>query len=142
MNSRSELNECINVDDDIIKVRGIKIKERVAGSSKRPKNALEKLTKKRRTRKTELQHSSSVDSICVPTTKVVPTPLSEFSQELVAVNNLSMEFPVSMVNLLQAQSPLEGEFGLFSSQFTSAGAKSYNVEVDPPFSIDKSHQAS
>ncbi|KAL6289829.1 hypothetical protein ACE6H2_007339 [Prunus campanulata] len=142
INSRSELNECINVDDDIIKVRGIKVKERVAVSSKRPKNALEKLTKKRRTRKTELHHSSSVDSICVPTTKVVPTPLSEFSQELVAVNNLSMEFPVSMVNLLQAQSPFEEEFALFSSQFTSVGAKSYNVEVDPPFSIDKSHQAS
>ncbi|CAB4268223.1 unnamed protein product [Prunus armeniaca] len=62
--------------------------------------------------------------------------------ELVAVNNLNMEFPVSMVNLLQAQSPLEGEFGLFSSQFTSTGAKSSSVEVDPPFSIDKSHQAS
>ncbi|XP_020426620.1 protein FAR1-RELATED SEQUENCE 5 [Prunus persica] len=142
INSRSELNECINVDDDIIKVRGIKIKERVVGSSKRPKNALEKLTKKRRTRKTELQNSSSVDSICVPTTKAVPAPPSEISQELVAVNNLNMEFPVSMVNLLHAQSPLEGEFGLFSSQFTGTRAKSSSVEVDPPFSIDKSHQAS
>ncbi|XP_008240644.1 PREDICTED: protein FAR1-RELATED SEQUENCE 5-like [Prunus mume] len=142
INSRSELNECINIDDDIIKVRGIKIKERVVGSSKRPKNALEKLAKKRRTRKTELPNSSSVDSICVPTTKAAPAPLSEFSQELVDVNNLNMEFPVSMVNLLQAQSPLEGEFGLFSSQFTSIGTKSSSVEVDPPFSIDKSHQAS
>ncbi|BBN69248.1 hypothetical protein Prudu_843S001100 [Prunus dulcis] len=91
INSRSELNECINVDDDIIKVRGIKIKERVVGSSKRPKNALEKLTKKRRTRKTELQNSSSVDSMCVPTTKAVPAAPSEISQ---------------------AQSPLEGEFGI------------------------------
>ncbi|XP_020409148.1 protein FAR1-RELATED SEQUENCE 5 [Prunus persica] len=104
--------------DEVDAFRGIKIKERVVGSSKRPKNALEKLTKKRRTRKTELQNSSSVDSICVPTTKAVPAPPSEISQELVAINNLNMEFPVSMVNLLQAQSPLEGDFGLFSSQFT------------------------
>ncbi|BBN70320.1 Far-red impaired responsive family protein [Prunus dulcis] len=107
INSRSELNECINVDDDIIKVRGIKIKERVVGSSKRPKNALEKLTKKRRTRKTELQNSSSVDSICVPTTKAVPAPPSEISQ---------------------AQSPLEGEFGLFSSQFTGFPSHHYEPQ--------------
>ncbi|PQM41556.1 protein FAR1-RELATED SEQUENCE 5 [Prunus yedoensis var. nudiflora] len=68
-----------------------------------------------------MQHSTYVDSICVPTTKVVPTPLSRFSQ---------------------AQSSLDGEFGLFSSQFTSAEARSYNVGVDPPFLVDKSHQAS
>ena len=65
-----------------LKLRGIKIKERVVGSSKRPKSALEKLTKKRRTQKIELQYSSGVDSICVPTTKVVPRPLLEFSQVL------------------------------------------------------------
>ncbi|BBG96012.1 hypothetical protein Prudu_004690 [Prunus dulcis] len=107
INSRSELNECINVDDDIIKARGIQIKERVVGSSKRPKNALEKLTKKRRTRKTELQNSSSVDSICVPHTKAVPAPPSEISQ---------------------AQSPLEGEFGLFSSQFTGFPSHHYEPQ--------------
>ncbi|KAL6297538.1 hypothetical protein ACE6H2_005680 [Prunus campanulata] len=89
------------------------------------------------------QTSTPTSSTHCKTSAASSSPLFEtqpLHMELVAVNNLSMEFPVSMVNLLQAQSPFEEEFALFSSQFTGVGAKSYNVEVDPPFSIDKSHQ--
>ncbi|CAL8151977.1 unnamed protein product [Prunus armeniaca] len=51
--SASKLNEYICIDDDIIKVRGIKTKTKVVGNSKRPKNALEKLTKKKKPRNKE-----------------------------------------------------------------------------------------
>lgn len=51
--SASKLNEYICIDDDIIKFRGIKTKTKVVGNSKRPKNALEKLTKKKKLRNKE-----------------------------------------------------------------------------------------
>ncbi|CAB4277768.1 unnamed protein product [Prunus armeniaca] len=51
--SASKLNEYICIDDDIIKVRGIKTKTKLVGNSKRPKNALEKLTKKKKPRNKE-----------------------------------------------------------------------------------------
>ncbi|KAI5356073.1 hypothetical protein L3X38_008968 [Prunus dulcis] len=58
---------------------------------------------------------SRVDSICVDSI-CVPT---------------TKAVPAPPSEISQAQSPLEG-----------TGAKSSSVEVDPPFSIDKSHQAS
>ncbi|KAM1189748.1 hypothetical protein ACFX2J_025390 [Malus domestica] len=71
----SELSETICIDDNVIQVRGIKTKEKVAGNSKRPRNALEKATKKKKPRNKELKYST-VDSVAGSIQTTLPhTPI-------------------------------------------------------------------
>ncbi|KAM1292043.1 hypothetical protein ACFX13_019393 [Malus domestica] len=124
--SASKLSETICIDDNVIQVRGIKTKEKVAGNSKRPRNALEKATKKKKPRNKELKYST-VDSVAGSIQTALPhTPILQsvgqpnlmpghmhfgepfdFSQQYyLGIQNPTSSYPqgpTSMVNLLQAQ---------------------------------------
>ncbi|KAL6288391.1 hypothetical protein ACE6H2_005901 [Prunus campanulata] len=93
-----------------IQVRGIKTKTKVVGNSKRPKNALEKLTKKKKPRNKEecalLEHEpdSHNETIHMPTQSQATMDIS------------------------QAELPQEEELSLLSSELT-CNAKTHDMDI-------------